>query len=203
MMATTHALFGMAAGAVLAAVAPEHAPTAMLAGFAGGVVPDLDAYASHRRTLHAPVYGSVLAAGAVLAGVFVPGVLTVVIASALIGAALHAVMDIGGGGLSLEPWAEKPDRAVYSHFHQQWLAPRRYVAYDGSPGDLVLALAAGLPLLWLTAGNLRFLVAMTILLSVGYVAVRKRLLDILGAAIAHVPDRLQVVVPRRFEEARK
>jgi hypothetical protein len=56
MMATTHALYGMAAGASLLAVAPEYAPTAMVVGYVAGAVPDFDAYAEHRRTLHLPVY---------------------------------------------------------------------------------------------------------------------------------------------------
>lgn len=203
MMASTHALYGMAAATAVAVVLPEAAPHALVAGFVGGFLPDLDAYAAHRRTLHSPVYGSVLAGLALGLAVLAPGPLTVVLASAVTGAALHAIMDVGGGGLSLEPWTDRPERAVYSHFHQRWLRPRRWVAYDGSPGDLVLALAAGLPLLTTTTGTLRLLVAGALTLSVAYALVRKRLVAILLVVLEQIPDRLQRFVPQRIEDARK
>ncbi len=203
MMASTHALYGMAAAMAIATVLPEAAPQALFAGFVGGFVPDLDVYASHRRTLHAPVYGSAVAGLAVGVAFLTPGPLTVVVASAAVGAALHAVMDVGGGGLSLEPWADQPERAVYSHFHGWWLRPRRWVAYDGSPGDLVLAFAAGLPLLVTATGSLRLLVAGALALSVAYALLRKRLVGILLAVLERTPDRLQRFVPRRVEDARR
>ena len=203
MMASTHGLYGMATATAVAMVLPEAAPQALLAGFVGGFVPDLDAYAAHRRTLHLPVYGSVVAVLALGFAVLAPGLLTVVLASAVVGAALHAVMDVGGGGLSLEPWADAPERAVYSHFHGRWLRPRRWVAYDGSPGDLVLAFGAGLPLLATTTGSLRLLVAGSLALSVAYALVRRRLVAILLVILERTPDRLQRFVPRRVEDARK
>lgn len=203
MMASTHALYGMAAATAVAVVLPEVAPQALLAGFVGGFLPDLDAYAAHRRTLHAPVYGSILAGLAVGLALLAPGPFTVVLASAVTGAALHAVMDVGGGGLSLEPWANRPERAVYSHFHGRWLRPRRWIAYDGSPGDLVLAFAAGLPLLATTTGTLRLLVVGALALSVAYVLIRKRLVAILLVVLERIPDRLQRFVPRRVKDARK
>lgn len=203
MMASTHALYGMAAGAVLASVTPGPASQAMLAGFVGGIVPDFDAYAAHRRTLHAPILGSGAAVLAVAVAVIAPGPLTLLAASALAGAALHAVMDIGGGGLSLEPWAEQPERAVYSHAHGRWLGPRRYIAYDGSVGDLALGVVAGIPLLVTTTGPLRVLVGGALVLSVAYVLVRRRLVAILRALLRRTPDRLQVLIPRRADEARE
>lgn len=199
MMATTHALYGMAAGAATLAVAPEHAPVAMLVGYVAGFLPDLDAYAAHRRTLHFPVYFSVLAVPAVGLAVTWPSLLTVSLGTAIAALALHAVMDAGGGGLSLRPWDEQPDRAVYSHFHGDWVAPRRYVPYDGAPSDLLLALGAGLPLLAVTTGSYRLLVVGTLVLSAGYVVVRKRLVEIVSVAIRLTPRRLHVLVPRRFD----
>src|SRR6056297_1290775 len=104
MMATTHALAGLALAALVAPIAPEHAPTAAAAGLAGGVFPDLDLYAGHRRTLHFPVYYAVAAAPAVAFAALAPSALTVGVAVFLAAAALHAASDALGGGLELEPW---------------------------------------------------------------------------------------------------
>lgn len=199
MMATTHALYGMAVGASVLSVAPEYAPTAMVVGYVAGAVPDFDAYAEHRRTLHAPVYCTLLAVPALLLAVVSPSVLSVSLATALVALAAHAVMDAGGGGLSLRPWIDEPGRAVYSHYHGRWIPPRRLIAYDGAPGDLALALLAGLPLLAVTAGLLRGLVAATLLVSMAYVLVRKRFVEIVTLVIHLTPQRLYVLVPRRFD----
>ena len=199
MMATTHALYGMAAGAATLAVAPGYAPVAMVVGYVAGFLPDLDAYADHRRTLHFPVYFTALAVPAVGVAALAPSLLTVSLATALVALAAHAVMDAGGGGLSLRPWVEQPDRAVYSHYHSRWVAPRRIVAYDGAPSDFVLALGVGLPLLAVADGPHRLLVAGTLLFSLGYVLVRKRLVEIVTVAIRVTPRQLHVLVPRRFD----
>jgi hypothetical protein len=199
MMATTHALYGMAAGAATIAVAPEYAPVAMVVGYVAGFLPDLDAYADHRRTLHFPVYFTALAVPAVGVAALAPSPLTVSLATALVALAAHAVMDAGGGGLSLRPWVEQPDRAVYSHYHGRWVAPRRIVAYDGAPSDFLLALGAGLPLLAVTDGPHRLLVAGTLGFSLGYVLVRKRLVEIVTVAVRLTPRPLHVLVPRRFD----
>jgi hypothetical protein len=200
MMVTTHALYGMAVGASMLAIAPEYAPVAMLVGFVAGVLPDLDTYATHRRTFHFPVYSFLVAVPSAAVAVLAPSVVSVSLATALVALWLHAVMDVADGGLSLQPWADRPDRAVYSHFHGRWVAPRRVVEYDGAPADFLLALAAGVPLLMLTTGSLRTVVVGTLVLSAGYVLVRKRLVDIATVAIRYTPARLSVFVPRRFDE---
>lgn len=199
-MATTHALVGMAAGAMLAGLVPDHAPAIMLSGFLAGVVPDLDVYADHRRTLHAPVYGPAVAVVALGVAVLFPSVWTVALAATTVAIALHGIMDIGDGGLSLEPWAEDPDRAVYSRYHGRWFEPRGYVRYDGAPEDLLVALAVGGPLFGLTTGPLQSLVAGTLLCSAVYVLLRKRLVAFATICIGLVPESLLGIVPKRFEE---
>jgi len=199
MMATTHGLWGLALGATLAVQVPESAPVALVAGFLGGVAPDLDIYANHRRSLHAPVYGTCLACLAVGVTLLAPSPFTVAVAAALAAAALHALMDAAGGGLSLRPWTENPDRAVYSHYHGQWVPPRQWVRYDGAPEDLLVAAAVGLPLLVVLDGYFQFGVAALLGCSVVYVAVRRRLVPLVEACLVYVPDSLSVVVPRRFD----
>ena len=73
MMATTHALVGVALAVLVGAVFPESAAgtslTPVVAAALGGIFPDLDLYSGHRRTLHFPVYFNVAAAVAVVAAV--------------------------------------------------------------------------------------------------------------------------------------
>ncbi len=203
MMATTHGLWGVALGATLAMRAPEYAPVALVAGFVGGVVPDLDIYANHRRTLHAPVYGSCLAALTVGLALAVPSAATLALAAALSAAAVHVLMDVAGGGLSLQPWADQPDRAVYSHFHGRWVPPRGWVRYDGAPEDLALACLAGVGLLAVVSDPFRWGIVALLVASVAYTLVRKRLVAIVTTLLAYTPARLSTLVPRRFDHLRE
>jgi hypothetical protein len=199
MMATTHGLAGLALGALTLGIAPEYAPAAMLAGFAGGVFPDLDLYGEHRKTLHFPVYYSVAAFAALAVALAVPTTGTVAVAVFLLAAALHSVTDIFGGGLELRPWEGNSERAVYSHFHGRWLRPRRWVGYDGAPGDLALASALALPpLAFVDSAFVGPLVAVALGVSGAYALVRKRLPDLAEILAAQVPDRIRPYVPDRY-----
>ncbi|WP_336036188.1 metal-dependent hydrolase [Halobacterium yunchengense] len=198
MMATTHALVGLAVAAVVSLVAPEFGLVAAAAGLAGGVFPDLDLYAGHRRTLHFPVYFSTLAAPAAAAAAAAPTAWTVGVAVFLVAAALHAASDALGGGLELEPWRATSERAVYSHFHRRWIRPRRLVRYDGAPEDLAVAAVVGVPASLAFGPGVQRLVAAALAVSAGYVAVRKRLPAVAAWLSARVPDGLRHRVPERF-----
>ncbi|RLM57371.1 metal-dependent hydrolase [Halobellus sp. Atlit-31R] len=57
MMALTHALVSVAVASALLPLGPEYAtPPLLAAALLGGVLPDLDVFAAHRKTLHYPVY---------------------------------------------------------------------------------------------------------------------------------------------------
>jgi len=202
MMLPTHALGGMALGLAAAAVAPEFAGIALVAGLLGGVFPDLDMYAGHRKTLHYPVIYSMLATGALTAAVLVPTTVTVGGALFALGAATHSVADIFGGGLELRPWEATSDRAVYDHYTGRWITPRHWVRYDGSPGDLLLSVALAVPLLLALDGVLRDVVVASLTIGVLYTAVRRRLPEIADALIRElrplVPPSLLVYVPDRY-----
>lgn len=198
MMAMTHALAGLGLAA-LAAAAGGDPVTVAAAGLAGSLLPDLDIYAGHRRTLHYPVYGWVPAGLAVALALAVPSNATVGLATFLAAVALHPVMDIYGGGLELRPWEGRSERAVYSHYHGRWLAPRRLVPYDGSPHDLGAAVALALPAATLPDPLPAVAVG---LLAVGavYVALRKRLASVWAAAARALPEPVARHVPARFFE---
>lgn len=201
-MLPTHALAGMALGLAVGVAVPEFAGVALLAGLFGGILPDLDMYAGHRRTLHYPVYYSVLAVGALAAAVLVPSTATVGLAVFLLSAATHSVADVFGGGLELRPWEASSDRAVYDHYHSRWVAPRRWVRYDGSPGDLMLSTMLAAPLWTSVDGVLRTVVAASVAVAVLYTAVRRILPDLadhlVEVLLPVLPGRLVARLPERY-----
>ncbi|MFC7176348.1 metal-dependent hydrolase [Halosegnis marinus] len=201
MMATTHALAGMALAAPVALVAPELAPVAVAAGAAGGVVPDLDLYGDHRRTLHFPVYYPLAAALAAALASVAPGTATVAAAVALAAAGLHSGMDALGGGLELRPWEGTSERAVFDHYRGRWLAPRRWVPYDGAPEDLALAAVLGVPTL-AVAPAFEPVVLGLLAVSTAWVLVRKPVARLTERLVRLLPSGLAARLPARFTGGR-
>jgi len=198
MMLPTHVLAGMLLAAPLVRVAPELAPVGFAAGFLGGLVPDLDMYVGHRKTLHYPVYYAALAVPAALAALVAPSALTVGIAFLLLGAALHSVADMYGGGLELRPWEGNSDRAVYDHYREDWIAPRRGVRYDGAAEDLALSVGLAVPLLLLVDSPLRQVVIGTLAVAVVYTVLRRRLAEIAAAVVPLLPSAVDPYLPERY-----
>lgn len=198
MMATTHAFAGLALAAGIAIVAPQFAVVVAVAALLGGIFPDLDLYAGHRRTLHFPVYYWTLAFPASLAAVLVPTDAIVGLAVFLLAAALHSITDRFGGGLELKPWRATSQEAVYSHYHGRWLAPRRWVRYDGAPEDLALAAVLAVPALYVFDGAIRTVVIALLGISIGYAIVRKPLASVSEWLSESAPEPVLSVVPERF-----
>ncbi|WP_247728800.1 metal-dependent hydrolase [Halovivax limisalsi] len=204
MMATTHALVGMAVALPVIVGAPELAPVAILAGAVGGLLPDLDLYVGHRRTLHYPVYGWLAAGPAIGLALLSPSTVTVGLAVGLTAAALHAVTDVAGAGLELRPWQAGSDRAVYSHYHGRWLRARRWVRYDGAPEDLALASLAGAGAITV-AGEAAGLVTVGLVggllaISTVYALLRRSLADLAVRLVGYVPASIRMHVPQRYCE---
>ena len=198
MMLPTHALVGMALAVPLAVHSPTLATAALLGGLVGGVLPDLDLYWGHRRTLHYPtLYPLAVVPAAVAAFVWTLPV-TVALAVALLAAAAHCRMDVYGGGLELRPWEGTSDRAVYDHVRGEWLRPRRLVPYDGSRGDLALSAVAGLPLVILLDGAFAVAAAAALGVAIVYTLLRRRLADLAASVFARVPTPLAGYVPERY-----
>ncbi len=200
MMLTTHVLAGLALALPVVVYAPEFAPVALVAGAFGGAVPDFDLYAGHRRSLHFPVYYSALAVPAVGFALLFPHVVTVALAVGVAAAALHCLMDVFGGGLELRPWEKGSEKAVYDHFHDRWVAPKRLIRYDGSPEDLLLAGGFAAPAAVLLDGFAVLFVAVLLGISLVYVVLRKWLADIAPAVFSRVPEPVEEYVPDRYTE---
>jgi len=200
MMATTHVLAGLAVAAVASILAPEATLYAVVAGALGGLVPDLDLYAGHRRTLHFPVYGWLAAAIGVLVAAIAPSPGTIAVAVFLTAFALHSLSDVLGGGLELRPWEGTSDRAVFSHFHGVWWAPRRFVRYDGAPEDLLVAVLLAVPSVLAFDARVDLFVGAALAISAGYVLVRKPMVRIAEWLVDRIPAPVLARVPERFVE---
>ncbi|MXV63447.1 metal-dependent hydrolase [Natronorubrum sp. JWXQ-INN-674] len=198
MMLPSHVFSGMILALPLVVVAPEFATVGLVAGFLGGLFPDLDLYAGHRKTLHYPVYYSVLAAGAVLVALLVPSPTTIAVTFFLLGAAVHCVADIFGGGLELRPWEGTSERAVYDHFHGRWIPPRRVIRYDGALEDLLLSTVLAVPLFVLVDGPLRFVVIGTLLVGCTYTVLRRRLATVATVLVRFLPAAVVPYLPSRY-----
>lgn len=199
-MLPTHALWGMALAVPVVVLAPEFAGIALVAGFLGGIVPDLDMYVGHRKTLHYPVYYSALAIPMAVTAILVPTGVAVGVAFFLLGASSHSVSDVFGSGLELRPWEATSDRAVYDHHRDRWIAPRRWIRYDGSPEDLVVSVAIAVPLLTVVEGNLRWIVVATLAVGAVYTVTRRILPGVAVFLVQTLPDHALAYVPARYLE---
>jgi len=203
MMLPTHALSGMLLALPVAVLAPEQAGVALATGLVGGVLPDLDLYAGHRKTLHYPVGYSLLAGVAALAVVVAPSPATVGAALLFAAAASHSLLDALGGGLELRPWEATDDRAVYDHLRGRWIAPRRWVRYDGAPEDLLLSVGLAVPLWLHVDGPFRRVVAAALVVAVVYAVTRRALPRVARTLVTEVlpgrvPPSLLTRLPDRY-----
>lgn len=179
MMNTTHAAVGVALASVTVVLLPEFAVVAAVAALLGSVFPDLDLFAGvHRKTLHFPVLGWVVAVPATIWAALSPSATSVGVTFFSLGAAAHAAMDAAGAGHELRPWERTSQRAVYAHVPGRWIAPRRWIRYDGAPEDLALMGVVTLPVLVLYDGFVRNVMLLALGVSVVYTTIRKRMPDL-------------------------
>lgn len=197
-MLPTHLLAGILLALPVAVGFPEVGLEAVLAGALGGLVPDLDLYYGHRKTLHYPVGYLVAAVPAVGVAILAPTALTIGLALFLLAAAAHSIGDILGGGLELRPWEGTDQRAVYNHLTGRWLAPRRVIRYDGAPEDLLLSVGLSLPALIAFNGLARLIVLLTLGIALIYVGVRRHLARLAPIIVGTLPPVLHGYVPARY-----
>lgn len=186
-MTTTHGFVGALVGLAVASVAPVHAPLVVVVGFLGGVLPDADLLATHRRTLHFPCLSALVASPVALAAFVSPTPPLLLLAVLLLAMAVHCVMDVFGGGVETRPWEATSELGVYNHLTGRWIRPRRWIRFAGAPEDFLLASAAGLPTILLTTGRVQFGLVVVLAGSGLFTAVRRRLAGIterlFGAAV--------------------
>ncbi|ELZ96951.1 hypothetical protein C440_04218 [Haloferax mucosum ATCC BAA-1512] len=187
-MAPTHVAMSLAFAAAVAVVAPAAAPLVVVAALVGGVFPDLDMVVGvHRKTLHQP---ELFAAGTLLFGALAVATrdpTAIAAATGSAAAALHCAADYAGGSSEPNPWEATTDRGIYVRTAGGWVAPRRLAAYDGSPGDLALAAALSIPGFVTLDSGARAVLLVSLVVGVGYTAVRKRVPQLSGRTPALYP----------------
>jgi hypothetical protein len=180
-MAPTHAIVGLLLAAPIALVAPDLAPSVAAAAVAGSLAPDLDmVVGTHRRTLHFPLLAWPPALVAVALALTTPTPWLVCLAVFLVATALHPFCDLLGGSSEPHPWLAETNRGVYSHVHRRWVAPRRVVRYDGSPGDLAVAAVFAVPSLVVFGPVVEPWVVAALAVGTGYTLVRKHVPQLSG-----------------------
>jgi len=200
MMLPTHVVVGLAVATPLVVAAPEYTPAALTGAAIGSVLPDLDMYVGHRRSLHYPTAYAIAAALAVAGAAVLRTPLVVSVAFLLVAAALHCRMDRYGGGLELRPWEKTSERAVYDHVRGRWRTPKRWVRHDGAPEDVLLATLVGLPLLAVFDGPFRLVAGGAVLVAVVYGLLRRRLAALAPTVFGSLPERVATRVPDRYKE---
>lgn len=175
-MVMTHVAVGLLLAVPVAVVAPEFATAAAVGAVAGGAAPDLDLLVGvHRRTLHFPVLGWLVAAPAAAAALAAPSAATVGLGVGALAAAVHATSDVLGAGEELRPWERTNRDAVYDHVSGRWWRARYVVPYDGSPADVAVTAAAATPVAVVYAGPVRWLAVGLVAAAGGYALLRRRL----------------------------
>lgn len=199
MMATTHGFMSLAVAVVTLPVADEYVspPLLLAVAFVGGVAPDLDVIATHRKTLHYP-FVLPLCTLVLLVGFSLTSSSGLLLAAVAIGAAaLHSVSDVFAGGVEAEPWKRTSEEAVYNHLLSRWHRPRRYVRYAGAPEDVLLgasfaavALGSGV-----TSPTVDRLLLGVLALTGLFALSRKRLGGLSRRVVGVVPDELRRGLP--------
>ncbi|WP_396613304.1 hypothetical protein ACH9L7_16055 [Haloferax sp. S1W] len=180
-MAPTHVALSIVLAVVVAFVAPAAAPLVVAVALVGGLAPDLDMVVGvHRRTLHQLEGFTIGAVAAGLVALTTRDVTAVLAATGFGSAALHCFADLAGGSSEPQPWEATTDRGVYLRSGGGWVAPRRWAAYDGSPGDLALAALLSIPGFLAFGDGVRFVLVASLAVGVGYATVRKRVPQLSG-----------------------
>jgi hypothetical protein len=205
MMALTHGFMSLAVATLALPVISEYLapPLVLAAAFVGGIFPDLDLFATHRRTLHYPVGYSALSLIA-LGGILLTASSTAVLLGVLAGAAaLHSLSDVLGGSAERAPWDPVTEFGVYNHALGRWHRPRRLVRYSGAPEDLLLggvfAAVAAVPAS--TPPSVDLTIVGLVAVAGGYTLARRRIGTVIGRIGALVPPGVRAALPAlRIEE---
>ncbi len=199
MMALTHGFMSLALAVLVLPFVSDHvtAPLLLAVTFIGGVVPDTDLLANHRKTLHYPTIYPALALLLLGGFLLTSSALFLLLMFAIGAAALHCLSDILAGSAEREPWNPATDHGVYNHVLKRWHRPRRYVRYSGAPEDFLVGLVFATIAVWSTTTSATVDIGLLSLLAVAgmYSLLRKRLRRVAAFGVALVPLRLHFLVP--------
>lgn len=177
MMVITHIFVSLLLSTPFLFLFPEHTSIILISASAGGFIPDLDLLVGeHRRTLHFPFLSWIIFIPLLVGSVVTSSPLLTFMAVFSLGFASHSLGDIFGGGLEKRPWEQTSDRAVYSHLTGKWIAPKYYVSYDGSYGDLIISVITAIPILYIVQSKIFvYFIVFGLIIGSIYVISRKSL----------------------------
>lgn len=189
MMAPAHVLFGLLVGLGVSGGAVDQGILA--AAVTGSLVPDFDFLLKHRKSLHFPIYGTILGCLITVNGLIFELYVLIVIGTALLCVGVHSVLDIFGGVLGLRPWEKDSGNLVYNHYEDSWISNSDIsfgVGYDGSPLDLLVTTVISFTLI-LSYSNttLRAFVLLLLLIGCLYSVLRKRLVQAVLILVNYTP----------------
>lgn len=180
MIFPTHVLVGGFVGAVISAFVAVNPLPIVFMGMVAALLPNLDLFMEHRKTLHRPFQYAVVSI--VLLGLVAfrphPGV--VALATVFTSLALHSWLKSLTEGQGLREDAMDAERAVYDHIRDQWMSARELTPMGGIP-DVVIGLSAGF-LAITFAPESAVLIVPVMAVSVVFAATRKRI-------VTRIPDR--------------
>lgn len=206
MMGFTHLFMSLSLAALVVPITSEYVapPAVFVIALIGGLSPDLDLVARHRRTLHYPAIFPLLTFVS-LALFLTTGAAIGLLCTLLFGtAALHVLSDILGGSAEQAPWDPVTEFGVYNHLLDRWHRPRRIVQYSGSPGDFLLGGGFATIAYLSPATTVAMdgaIVGLTVIAG-GYSLGRKRLSALATSLKKRLPPRAQRLIPvLRIEES--
>lgn len=174
-----HALIGVLLAGTGFWIQGDAVPMAIVfSSIAGSVVPDLDMFFIHRKTLHFPVVFSIVAMAMIPVYIYTGALQWLILFFFVAGAGLHSLIDVFGGGKEMRPWERKDNRAVYNHVSGEWVRPRHWY-YDGSRISFALGLMVSILVLALGGPFLDYFVGAVLLFSSVYMLIRRQVVEML------------------------
>jgi hypothetical protein len=87
---------------------------------------------------------------------------------------------------------------VFSHYHDSWIAPRRFVRYDGAPEDLLVASVLAVPAYVTFGSPVEELILGALALSAVYTLLRKPMVWAGEWLVEWLPPDVVGRIPDRF-----
>lgn len=141
MMLPTHISIGLILFLPMSNIYQDYSSFILLASIIGSIFPDLDMiYMNHRKTLHPIFIYFSLSMLFLLLSVITNNLYIILLFVILLSSFIHTLFDTFGTGAEKHPWKHNNNDAIYSYILHKWIKGRRYIAYDGSPMDLLLLL---------------------------------------------------------------
>ena len=176
-MLPTHISIGLILFLLISNIYKDYSSLILLASVIGSIFPDLDMiYMKHRKTLHPIFIYLFLSILFLLMASIINNLYIILLFVIFLASFIHTLFDIFGTGAEKYPWKHNNNDAIYSYLLQKWIQGRRYIAYDGSPMDLLLLLCCSI--LFIEYNDIieyNIIIYICILIGLIYTLLRKRL----------------------------